>query len=74
MKKEDVKNYKICGEMYHEWIIQDWNSINDEEYSSEFIINGHKWYNLYEIKYLYFNYLIYCLKKFIFFNIYIYNM
>eukprot|EP00833_Pecoramyces_ruminatium_P006496 jgi/Orpsp1_1/1180528/evm.model.c7180000073797.1 len=43
MKTDDLMNYKISGENHNEWIIENWDRISETEYSSEYIINGHKW-------------------------------
>lgn len=44
MENDNAAVDEIVEESFHEWIIEDWNKLeNKKEYSPEFMIGGYKW-------------------------------
>lgn len=37
------EGHEVVNEGYYEWKIEDWNSLQIEEFSDEFEINNNKW-------------------------------
>jgi hypothetical protein len=43
IKNDNIKEDEIIGEDYYEWVIKDWNKLEDEEYCPEFTAGNHRW-------------------------------
>ncbi|ORX77620.1 hypothetical protein BCR32DRAFT_295511 [Anaeromyces robustus] len=43
IKDHEAIYYEIFGEDYYEWNIESWSKFENEQYSPEFVIGGHKW-------------------------------